>query len=199
MTEIQISEELLKFGKSKGASGYSFEAIVASGPNSAIPHHRPTTRKIKNNEFIKLDFGFIYNGYCSDMTRTIQVGNADHKLIEAYDAVLEAHMAVIKNGKIGMSCFEIEEIARDVLRDHGLDQYMTHSLGHGLGIEVHEAPFFSRDRDYKPEVGEIFTNEPGVYLPGIGGVRIEDDLLVTSSGFKPLNKSNKKLITIKGK
>ncbi len=198
MSEIEISEEMLRFGKTLGATGFSFDAIVATGPNSAIPHHRPTDRLVQKNEFIKLDFGFKVNGYCSDMTRTIQIGKADKELVKAYKVVLKAQEKVIKKGCAGMACGEIQDIAMKVLARYGLDTKMGHSLGHGIGLEVHESPFFGAHKEYKVQPGVVFTNEPGVYFPGLGGIRIEDIILVTDNGFKVLNSSPKELITIKG-
>ncbi len=196
MTEIEISNELERVTKEFGASKISFESIVASGPNGALPHARPSERKICNGDLITLDFGCYYNKYASDMTRTIAVGEIDSKLEEIYNIVLEAQLAGVKAVKAGVSGKEVDKVCRDIITNAGYGEYFKHGTGHGLGLDVHELPSVSPSNDKPLEVGNVVTVEPGIYIPGLGGVRIEDDVLVTADGCEILNKSDKNLIKI---
>lgn len=172
----------------------SFETIVAAGRRSALPHARPTREPIGRG-FVILDYGVILAGYCSDMTRTVCVGRADEASQRLYNSVLEAQLAGIAAVRAGAEAQQVDEAARHVLRKHKLDKYFTHSLGHGVGIEIHEAPRLARGQTQKLETGMVVTIEPGVYLPGDGGVRIEDMVLVTDTGCEVLTPTPKELIT----
>ena len=170
----------------------AFDTIVASGPHSALPHARPTERTITEGDLVVLDFGGVYDSYCVDLTRTVVVGKADARVREVYDAVREARNRAIGAVAPGRSRFDIDAAARDLLASRGLGEAFGHGTGHGLGIEVHEDPRITRRRrdidadDEAVAPGMIFTIEPGAYLPGWGGVRIEDDVLVTDSGVEVL-------------
>jgi len=170
----------------------AFDTIVASGPHAALPHARPSERTITEGDLVVLDFGGVYDSYCVDLTRTVVVGKADARVHEVYDAVREARNRAIEAVAPGRSRFDIDAAARDLLASRGLGEAFGHGTGHGLGIEVHEDPRITRRRrdidanDEAVAPGMIFTIEPGAYLPEWGGVRIEDDVLVTDSGVEVL-------------
>lgn len=166
----------------------SFPTIVAFGSNASRPHHQPGTRKLKKNDSILIDFGAVYKGYCSDITRCFPVGKAAPLFQKVYDVVLEANMAAISKLKPGVNPKSVEEAAKKVILDAGLPPY-GHGTGHGLGLQVHEGPTVSSRAKQKLEPGNIITIEPGVYLPGKVGVRIEDDCLVTEDGCEVLTKN----------
>jgi Xaa-Pro aminopeptidase len=180
----------------------AFDTIVASGPNAALPHARPGERTIIEGDLVVLDFGGVYASYCVDLTRTVSVGKASVRARAVYAAVREAHDRAIAAVAPGRSRFDIDAAARDVLNRHGLGEAFGHGTGHGLGIEVHEDPRISRkspDVDTDDEAvaaGMVFTIEPGAYLPGWGGVRIEDDVLVTDDGVEVLTDATTELIEI---
>jgi Xaa-Pro aminopeptidase len=180
----------------------AFDTIVASGPNAALPHARPGERTITEGDLVVLDFGGVYASYCVDLTRTISVGPAGQRARDVYAAVLEARNQAIEAVAPGRSRFEIDAAARDTLGRHGLAEAFGHGTGHGLGIEVHEDPRITRKRsdvdtdDESVESGMIFTIEPGAYLPGWGGVRIEDDVLVTDTGVEVLTDVTTDLIEV---
>ncbi len=176
--ENELAAEIEYRMRLRGASGASFETIVASGPRSALPHARPTDKPISKNELVVLDLGAILRGYCSDMTRTVFVGRAPRRVREWYRAVLEAQAAAIQALKPGVSAGDVDSAARRVLHRHRLARFFTHSTGHGLGLEVHEAPRLGRGETTKLAAGNVVTIEPGVYVESVGGIRIEDDLLV---------------------
>ncbi|MFZ5966255.1 MAG: M24 family metallopeptidase [Bacillota bacterium] len=194
--EIDVALELEMFMKKKGASGISFESIVASGVRSSLPHGVASDKIIEDGDFVTLDFGCIYNGYCSDMTRTVVVGSASDKQKEIYRIVLEAQEAALTAIKPGVSGFDVDKIARDIIAKNGYGDYFGHSLGHGVGLEIHESPRLSPASTDQLEAGMIVTDEPGIYLPDFGGVRIEDLILVTEDGCKILSKSPKELIEL---
>lgn len=179
----------------------SFDTIVAAGTNSALPHARPGERRLHEGDLVVLDFGGVYDSYCVDLTRTLVVGSASARVREVYGAVLEAHDRAIECVRPGRSRFEIDGAARDVLGQRGLADAFGHGTGHGLGIEVHEDPRITRRRTGDTdgnadliEPGMVFTIEPGAYLPGWGGVRIEDDVLVTENGVEVLTRASTELI-----
>ncbi|WP_342262994.1 MULTISPECIES: Xaa-Pro peptidase family protein [unclassified Spiroplasma] len=189
-----IIDNFLKFGGEKP----SFVCIVASGVRSSLPHGRATNKVINNNEIITCDFGVIYQGLCSDMTRTFVIGNKlDKKLEDIYKIVLEAQDLGIKAIAPGISSGTIDKICREYITKKGYGKYFTHSTGHGLGIEVHEYPYITNNSDIILEVGMVITVEPGIYIPQLGGVRIEDDILVTKKGYEILTKSSRDLIFVK--
>jgi len=194
--ESEIAASLEFFARSMGAEGMSFETIVASGPRSALPHGRATARKTPRNGFVTLDFGVILKGYCSDMTRTVCIGKPGRPERSAYDAVLEAQQAAVAAVRPGVTCGEVDEAARSVLRKAGLDEYFTHSTGHGVGLEIHEPPRIARDQKQELKPGMVVTVEPGVYMPGRFGIRIEDMVVVTEKGAKVLTPVTKTLIEL---
>ena len=169
----------------KLGSTNSFETIVAFGPNASVAHHKPTLRKLRKNDTVLIDFGAKNKGYCSDITRCFIVGEPTDLYRKAYDVVEKAQAAAIKAVKAGVTVRELDSIARDVIRESGLPVY-GHGTGHGLGIEIHESPFLKPETEGVLKTGHIVTIEPGVYLPGKLGVRIEDDILVTETGCKIL-------------
>ncbi|NLJ80392.1 MAG: aminopeptidase P family protein [Firmicutes bacterium] len=196
MSEKEAALELEFAMRRLGADGMSFDPIVASGPNSALPHARPSERIFSYGDFVVFDFGCIVDGYCSDMTRTVVIGEPDEKHILIYDLVLQAQMkslAEIAPGKTGM---EIDAIARDIISDGGYGRYFGHGLGHGVGLEIHERPRLSKTDDTVLEAGMVVTVEPGIYLPDFGGVRIEDLVLVTENGFQVLTSTFKELYVV---
>lgn len=191
MTEQDVNLEMEFYMRSHGAAGSSFDTIVASGERSALPHGVASSRVIQGNEFVTFDFGALLDGYCSDLTRTIALGQPNPKLKEIYDIVLEAQLYSLENIKPGMTGRECDALARDIITRYGYGEYFGHSLGHGLGMEVHEQPRVSKLSDDVMQPGMVITVEPGIYLPGIGGVRIEDDVVITESGISLLTHSSK--------
>jgi Xaa-Pro aminopeptidase len=179
-----------------GAQKPSFDTIVASGYRGALPHGLASDKKIEKGEMVVVDFGALVNGYCSDMTRTFAVGEVPQKAKDAYNAVLEAQMTAMKAAKAGMIGKEIDALARDVLEKAGLSEYFTHSLGHSLGMDVHEPPFLSPRYEKEIPSHAIVTFEPGVYIPGEFGIRIEDDVLLTPDGYECLSSFNKEFTQI---
>ncbi|MGD0908654.1 MAG: Xaa-Pro peptidase family protein [Candidatus Acidiferrales bacterium] len=186
VTELDIAAEIVYRMRRKGASGESFEAIVAAGPRSALPHARPTARQIGKNELVVLDLGAILRHYCSDLTRTVHVGRAPARVRRWYEAVLEAQGAARDAVKHGVRAGEVDAAARNVLQRKGFGRYFVHSTGHGVGLEIHEGPRIARDQKKKLEAGNVVTLEPGVYVEGVGGIRIEDEALVTRHGTEIL-------------
>lgn len=196
MTEIALAAELEFLARGMGAEGMSFETIVASGPRSALPHGRATSATLPRNGFITLDFGVILKGYCSDMTRTVRLGRATEGERIAFDAVLSAQQAAVDAVQPNATCGEVDEAARSVLRSAGLAQYFTHSTGHGVGLEIHEQPRIAAAQQTRLVPGMIVTIEPGVYLPGKFGVRIEDMVAVTADGHRVLTPVTKSWIEL---
>jgi Xaa-Pro aminopeptidase len=202
-----LSERELGFAidarlRSGGFSKPAFETIVASGPNGALPHARPTERKLTEGDLVVLDFGGVYDSYCVDLTRTVAIGRASERARQVYDAVRSAHAAAVAAVGPGQSRFAIDQAARDSLAHAGMGDAFGHGTGHGLGIEIHEDPRIVRRRpdvDARQELvtaGMVFTIEPGAYFPGWGGVRIEDDVLVTKNGVDLLTRVTTELIEI---
>ena len=179
-----------------GADALSFETIAVSGKNSSKPHGVPSDKKIEKGDFITLDFGAVVDFYHSDMTRTVAVGEVSSKQAEVYETVLEAQLKSIEKIKAGEICNEVDKIARDIISSKGYGQNFGHGLGHGVGVEIHEAPSFNPSSKYILQEGNIVTVEPGIYLPGEFGVRIEDMGAVTKTGFDNFTKSEKKLIVL---
>jgi Xaa-Pro aminopeptidase len=196
VTELDIAAEIGYRMRRKGASGESFEAIVAAGPRSALPHARPTARRIGKNELVVLDLGAILRRYCSDLTRTVYVGKASGRIRQWYRAVLDAQTAAINALKSGVTCGAIDAAARNVLQEKGLGRYFVHSTGHGIGLEIHESPRIARDQKSRLEAGNIVTVEPGVYVEGVGGIRIEDDALVTARGAEVLTSAPREFLEL---
>ncbi|MEK7818332.1 MAG: aminopeptidase P family protein [Bacteroidota bacterium] len=196
ITELDISAEISYRHKKYGASRDAFEPIVASGTNGAKPHAIATSKKIKNGEMITLDFGCFYNGYCSDLTRTIAIGKPNQKMLSIYNIVNEAQQLGIDSIENNISAKKIDKIVRDFISKKKFGKYFRHSLGHGIGLQVHELPTISFKSDEKLKVGNVFTIEPGIYLPNIGGVRIEDDVLMKENGIEVLTTTTKELIIL---
>jgi Xaa-Pro aminopeptidase len=194
--EIAIAAELEYAARRRGAEGMSFETIVASGPRSALPHGHATAAKLPRKGFVTLDFGVILNNYCSDMTRTVHLGQLSREERFAYDAVLAAQEAAVEAVRPGASCGEVDEAARGVLREAGLDEYFTHSTGHGVGIEIHEAPRIAKEQDVELVPGMVVTIEPGIYIAGKFGIRIEDMVVVTDRAQRVLTPAPKALIEL---
>ena len=194
--ERDIALLLECFMRREGSEGVAFDAIVASGPNSALPHAKVTSREIASGDFVKLDFGARVGGYCADMTRTVVVGPASERQREMYDAVLSANAAGIGAVKAGIPGKEIDAAARDVLTERGFGESFGHGLGHGVGLEVHELPSIGPRGEKSVLAGSVVTIEPGVYLPGFGGVRIEDLVVVEETGARVLTRSTKDLIEL---
>lgn len=197
MTERTIAAQLDHTLKLLGSSNPSFDSIVGSGPNGALPHAKPGERKVRKGDFIVLDFGAIYQGYHSDMTRTVLLGKPTEKHQKIYDIVARAQMTGLKTVRAGIKGLEADRAARQVIDGAGYGKYYGHGLGHGVGLEVHESPNMGMRSENILPVNSIVTVEPGIYLPGWGGVRIEDLVAVTAKGCRILTHSTKKLITIK--
>lgn len=189
-TEVAIALELA--AKRAGAEAMSFETIVASGKRSALPHGRASSAKLPRRGFVTLDFGVMLNGYCSDMTRTVHMGKATPREWDVYHSVLEAQQAGVAAVRPGTRCGDVDEAARAVLKKAKLDRWFTHSTGHGVGLEIHEGPRIAARQEQVLEPGMVVTIEPGVYLPGEFGVRIEDMVLVTESAGEVLTAASPK-------
>ena len=196
MTEKQLQAELIYCLYKNGGEGLSFDPIVVSGPNTSLPHGVAGDRVICEGDFVTLDFGAIYKGYCADMTRTFAVGYATEEMKKVYETVLEAQKAGIAITKAGVTGKEIDGAARKVIADAGYGQYFGHGYGHGLGLEVHEAPSCSPSGEMPMPVHTICSAEPGIYLPGKFGVRIEDLVIFTEDGCEDITKSPKNLIIV---
>ena len=196
MTEKEVALELETYQKKLGGSKNAFDFIVASGKRSSMPHGVASDKVIKENELITLDFGTFYKGYCSDITRTFVLGKATEKQKEIYNIVLEAQLAVIDKIKAGMSGVEADKIARDIIKEAGYGDNFGHGLGHGIGVQVHEGPTASYKSEDTIIENSVVTDEPGIYIKGWGGVRIEDDLLITKDGCEVLNSAPKELIEV---
>lgn len=197
MTERQLGAEIVYRHLRKGAESMAFDPIVASGPNGARPHARPTDRALQEGDMVVIDMGCFRNGYASDMTRTVALGDPGDAARKGYNAVLEAQGAALTAARAGMTGAELDAVAREALREAGLAEYFTHGLGHGLGLEVHEWPRVSRTSDDDLPVGACVTIEPGVYCPEKEyGVRIEDIVVLHEGDSENLTQSPKELITL---
>ncbi|QQZ10886.1 M24 family metallopeptidase [Heyndrickxia vini] len=196
VTELEVSNELEFFMRKAGATSSSFDTIVASGTRSALPHGVASDKVIEKGDFVTLDYGALHKGYVSDITRTVAVGEPSDKLKEIYDVVLESQLLAMEKIKPGMTGIEADAIARNYISEKGYGEYFGHSLGHGIGLEVHEGPALSVRSDIVLQPGMVVTVEPGIYLPGVGGVRIEDDTLITEDSNEKLTHSTKDLIIL---
>ena len=194
--EIDVAAEIEYQMRRRGASGPAFESIVAFGARSAYPHARPTEKRLGKNELVVLDLGVILGHYCSDITRTVFVGRAPARIRRWYRAVQEAQAAAIAAAQGGTSCGDVDAAARGVLTRYRLDHYFVHSTGHGLGLEVHEDPRVARGQKHVLVPGNVITIEPGVYVPGVGGIRIEDDVAVHADRTEVLTRVPRDLIEI---
>ena len=196
MTEKELEAELLYRLSKHGAEGPSFDPIVVSGPNTSLPHGVPGERKLEFGDFITMDFGCIYGGYCSDMTRTVALGFVSEEMDKVYKTVLKAQLAGIAATKAGVAGRDIDGTARKVIADAGYGDYFGHGYGHSLGILIHEAPNANTRNDQPMPAGAVVSAEPGIYLPGKFGVRIEDVTVITETGCEVLTKSPKNLIIL---
>lgn len=186
LSELQVVGVLEHALREHGSESFPFESIVASGPRSALPHARPGHRIIEPGDFLLLDFGANVGGYCSDITRTVVVGKADDQQREIYSIVRSANELAIENVVSGMTGRSADKVARDYIEAHGYGDDFGHSLGHGIGLEIHEAPRLAKSSDLPLPLDTVVTIEPGIYIPGWGGVRIEDDVFLGASGSRVL-------------
>ena len=195
-TEREIMLDMEFYMRKLGSDGVSFDFIVVSGKNSSLPHGVPTDKRIERGDFVTMDFGCKYKGYCSDMTRTVVLGKANDKQKEIYNVVLEAQLAGLAAVKAGKTGKEVDKVARDIITKAGYGEYFGHSLGHSVGLFIHEKPGLAPSDETVLQAGMIETVEPGIYVPGFGGVRIEDMVLVTEEGCRNLASSPKELIEL---
>ena len=179
-----------------GAEGESFPAIVAVGENSAIPHHETSETPLKENAPLLIDTGCVYKGYCSDFTRMLFIGNPERELLKIYDIVREAHLRAVEAAKVGATVGEVDLAAREYIESKGYGRYFTHSTGHGVGIEIHEPPRVYKNDKAAIRKGMVFTIEPGIYIPGKGGVRLENIVIVTDKGAEILQKTSLDVVII---
>ena len=196
VTEKEVALEIERVMRQNGASRCSFDTIVAAGAKSSLPHATPGDELLKKGDFVVMDFGCVYEGYCSDMTRTVVIGEASAKHQEIYETVRQAQKLALEGIRAGLKGKEIDAIARDYITEAGYGAYFGHGLGHSVGIEIHENPRFSMAEEQVIESGMVLTVEPGIYIPDFGGVRIEDMVIVTEEGIKNLTHSPKELIII---
>lgn len=194
MTEMEAAEIIREELRNAGSEGEAFDTIVASGPNAAKPHHAPGDRVIEEGEPVIIDMGALHRGYAGDLTRTIWFGEPTRQLGTMYRIVQAAFDACVANVRPGMTGVELDAVARDLFADHKMDQYFVHSLGHGLGLRVHEAPSASARSTDTLQAGHVVTIEPGLYLPDWGGVRIEDVVAITDDGARNLTGAPKRTI-----
>jgi Xaa-Pro aminopeptidase len=194
--EIEVAAEIEYAARRAGAEGMSFETIIASGLRSALPHGRASAAQIPVNGFVVCDFGIILAGYCSDMTRTVHVGQPSGDAQKMYEAVREAQQTAVDTARSGVKAGDVDRAARRLLARRGLGKYFTHSTGHGVGLEIHEAPRVAAGQTEPLRARMIITIEPGVYVPRVGGVRIEDMVLVTERGCEVLTPTSRELIVI---
>ncbi len=197
INELEVSNEIEFFMRKKGATSSSFDTIVASGLRSALPHGVASDKVIKAGELVTLDFGAYYKGYCSDMTRTVGVGDIrSDELKNIYDIVLQAQLLGMNEIKAGMTGKQADALTRDYISAKGYGEYFGHSTGHGIGLDIHEGPALSIKSDTILEPGMVVTVEPGIYIDGVGGVRIEDDIVITKDGNMALTHSKKELLLL---
>ena len=196
VSEKYIAAKISYLFKTNGAEGDSYESIIASGARSALPHARATDKKFQKGDFIVMDFGALYNGYHADMTRTVLIGPSTSKHHKIYDIVLESQLNGIKIAKENIKCSEVDKACRSIIENKGYGNFFNHSTGHGIGLEVHTLPRIHKNNKELLKSNHVITIEPGIYIPDWGGVRIEDDCLITQDSCIPLNKSPKELIII---
>lgn len=196
-TELDLRNAIHAEADRRGADGLSFESIIASGATGSMPHYHPAANPLRRGDMLLIDMGMLVDGYCSDMTRVVAVGGEPKpKMRRAFDAVLEAEEAALKEVGPGVACKDLHRIATEKLKKRGLARYFTHGLGHGVGLEIHEKPVLNALSADILRAGMVVTIEPGVYLPGLGGVRIEDMVVVTRSGCRVLSRAPKNYRTI---
>lgn len=196
MTEREIKAKLESKMLELGADGPSFDTIVASGYRGALPHGVASDKRIEKGDMITLDFGAYYRGYCSDITRTFAIGEPDPKLKEIFNIVLTSQKKAIEQIKPGMTAKEADAISREYISSHNYGEQFGHSLGHGIGLDIHEGPLLSQNSSDELKINNCVTIEPGIYIEGLGGVRIEDDILITENGCHVFTKCSKDLIIL---
>ena len=196
VSEKEIAAKLTYLMLRYGAQNMSFDPIVVSGANGSMPHGVPGERKIAPGDFVTMDFGCIYRGYCSDMTRTVAVGHVTEEMDRVYHTVLRAQLAGIERAKAGVSGCDIDAAARDIITKAGYGEYFGHSFGHGVGVEIHEAPNASPNYQEALPAGAVISAEPGIYLPGKFGVRIEDVIVLRENGCEDITEAPKKLLIL---
>lgn len=196
VTERELALELKWFMEKRGADGVAFDTIVASGERGALPHGVASNKKIRTGEFITFDFGALLDGYVSDMTRTVAVGSVDPELLKIYDTVLRAQERALTGIRAGEHARAIDHLARSLIEEAGYGPRFGHSTGHGIGLDVHEWPTLSSRSEAVLEEDMVVTVEPGIYIPGLGGVRIEDDVLVIKDGYEVLTHAPKTLLVV---
>lgn len=196
VTEKEVAAELEYFMRKKGADGQAFGTIVASGVNGSMPHAVPSDKKIRSGEFVTMDYGARLEGYCSDMTRTVAVGEVSEEQHRIYETVLQAHLTSMEAAKAGVFGDQLDKIARDIIYGAGYEGCFGHSLGHSLGLDIHERPMSTFSRHDLLPAGTIMTIEPGIYVEGKYGVRIENMILITEHGYVNLTGSERELITL---
>ncbi|SFB82202.1 Xaa-Pro aminopeptidase [Brevinema andersonii] len=184
ITELELAAELEYYCRKQGASAVAFDIIIASGKRAALPHGAASSKKIEEGDLIQFDFGIVKDHYCSDFSRVVRVGEVDSKLLQARQIIEDTIKKVQQDSRCGMTGSEIDKIARDYLHQHGYDEYFVHGLGHSLGLEVHENPRLNQTWNYPITENMVLTVEPGVYFPGLGGVRLEDIMVMRSTGFE---------------
>ena len=196
VTEKEIAARLQYLMLAGGAENMSFDPIVASGPNGSMPHAVPTDRKIQDGDFVTMDFGCIYQGYCSDMTRTVAVGRVTEEMEKVYNVVLQAQLAGIAAAKAGATGHDVDAAARKVIEDAGYGPYFGHSFGHSVGVEIHESPNATPANNKPLPLGAAVSAEPGIYLPGRFGVRIEDVVVLQEGGCQDITLAKKDLLIL---
>jgi Xaa-Pro aminopeptidase len=196
VAELEVAAEIDYRLRRKGASGPSFDTIVASGPRSALPHARPTEKRLQKNELVVLDLGAILRHYCSDLTRTVFLGRAPARIRRWYKAVEQAQEAAQETLRVGVTAGRVDQAARRLLNQHGLGAYFVHGTGHGLGIEIHETPRVGRRQKQEIRAGNVVTLEPGIYVEGVGGIRVEDEFLVHADRTEVLTTAPRGLLEL---
>lgn len=196
ITEKEVAARLQYLMLHFGAEKMSFDPIVAGGPNGSMPHAVPTDRELRSGEFVTMDFGCVYRGYCSDMTRTVAIGQPTEEMKKVYDTVLSAQLAGLAAARAGATGAEIDGAARRVIEEAGYGEYFCHSFGHGVGVEIHESPSAAPGNDQSLPAGSVISAEPGIYLPGRFGVRIEDVVVLEEGGCRNITRACKQLLCL---
>ena len=196
ITEKEVAARLQYLMLHFGAEKMSFDPIVAGGPNGSMPHAVPTDRELRSGEFVTMDFGCVYRGYCSDMTRTVAIGQPTEEMKKVYDTVLSAQLAGLAAARAGATGAEIDGAARRVIEETGYGEYFCHSFGHGVGVEIHESPSAAPGNDQSLPAGSVISAEPGIYLPGRFGVRIEDVVVLEEGGCRNITRACKQLLCL---